>query len=231
MRVLVMHLGKALNPEDRLVLVSMGATLAGIVAGALLGSPSAFGVTALLVFGLLLVGAWVTRSARLIWLLPYGILVGVLELWADWVHVVYLRSLVYTDDFGFKLLASPSYMPIGWCITAVQFGYLALRLRQWWPAWRTVGLLVVLGMCLPPWYEELAFPAHAWYYPPGGPMLSHTPLWVIGTYGGCMFAIATAALVFYQPRAWGRAVVAGVFAGAGILLAGVFWFSLLGRHT
>jgi hypothetical protein len=32
---------------------------------------------------------------------------GVLELWADWVDVVYFHSLVYTDYFGFKLLGLP----------------------------------------------------------------------------------------------------------------------------
>ena len=60
----------------------------------------------------------------------FGLVAGVLELWADWVHVVYFHSLVYTDYFGFHLLASPSYMPIAWWLTVVQFGYLALRLAD-----------------------------------------------------------------------------------------------------
>ena len=59
-------------------------------------------------------------------------------------------------------------------------------------------------------------------------MLSHTPVWIILTYGGCMFAIATMALEFYRPRDWRRAVLAGIFAGAGIMFSGVLWFSLLG---
>jgi len=82
---------------------------------------------------------------------------------------------VYTDYFGFKLLASPSYMPIGWWMTAVQFGYFGLRLSDHWPAWAAVGAPTALGMTLPPWYEELAAPARAWFYPPHGLMLSHTP--------------------------------------------------------
>jgi hypothetical protein len=47
-----------------------------------------------------------------------------------------------------RLLALPSSMPIGWWLTSVQFGYLALRLSDrwlwwaaiglvWWPAWRS----------------------------------------------------------------------------------------------
>ena len=220
---------KALTGEDRLVLGSMALTLAGIVLGALLAAPQAFGVTALAVFALLVIGTRLTRSPRLAWLLIFGLVAGILELWADWVHVVYIGTLVYTDVFGFRLLASPSYMPIAWCLTATQFGYLALRLRERWPAWGAVGLLVALGIGIPPWYEELAAPAHAWYYRPHGPMLSHTPLWIIGTYAACMFFIATGTLVFYEKRAYGQALLAGAFVGAGLLLSSVFWFSLLGR--
>ena len=82
-------------------------------------------------------------------------------------------------------------------------------------------------MTLPPWYEEFAAPARAWYYPSHGVMLSHTPLWIIFTYGGCMFAIASSAVLLYRPQAWGRAVIAGLFTGAGIMFSGVIWFALL----
>jgi len=119
-------------------------------------------------------------------------------------------------------------MAVGWWLTSVQFGYLALRLADRWPRWKAVGLVAALGMSLPPWYEEFAAPARAWYYTTGGPMLSHTPVWIILTYGGCMFAIATMALEFYRPRDWRRAVLAGIFTGAGIMFSGVLWFSLLG---
>jgi hypothetical protein len=83
-------------------------------------------------------------------------------------------------------------------------------------------------MTLPPWYEEFAAPARAWFYPPRGVMLSHTPLWVIFTYGGCMFAIASSAVLLYRPRAWGRAAIGGLFAGACIMFSGVIWFALMG---
>ena len=223
-----MRLLRKLDVEDRLIVVSMVITIGGIVLGALLAQPRAFGVDALIVMGLLIVGWYVTRSPRLAWLLPFGLVVGLLELWADWIHVTHFGSLVYTDYFGFRLLASPSYMPVGWWLTSVQFGYLALRLADRWPRWKAVGLVALLGMSLPPWYEEFAAPARAWYYTTGGPMLSHTPVWIILTYGGCMFAIATMALEFYRPRDWRRAVLAGIFAGAAIMFSGVFWFSLLG---
>jgi len=166
-----MKLLTTITTEDRWVIVSMALTLSGVILGALLAEPRAFGVTAIIVIGLLFIARSVTHSARLSWLLVFGLVAGVMELWADWVHVVYFHSLVYTDYFGFQLLASPSYMPIGWWLTVVQFGYLGLRLADLWPAWAAVGVPTALGMTLPP-YEEFAPSARAWYYPPQGVMLS-----------------------------------------------------------
>jgi hypothetical protein len=218
-----------LTREDQVVFGSMLLTLGGIICGAVFAAPLAFGVTALLVLGLLILGQLLTHSPRLAWLLLAGIVAGALELWADWVHVIYTQTLVYTDYFGFRLVASPSYMPIGWCVTVVQFGYLALRLRERWSPWQVIAALTLIGLLLPPWYEELAAPAHAWYYRRSGPMLSHTPLWIIGTYAGCMFFVASATLVLYEQRGWGRALLAGIFIGAGLLLSGVAWYSVLGQ--
>jgi hypothetical protein len=209
---------RSLTSEDFLVLGSLALTLAGITLGALFAAPAAFGGTALLVLVLLLAGQYVSGSPRLAWLLAFGLVAGVVELWADWVHVTQLHTLVYTDYFGFRLLASPAYMPVAWCIMVAHL-----------PAWLTVALLSLLGLSLPPWYEQLAAPAQAWHYATWGPMLSHTPLWIIGTYGICMFAIASGALVFYRKGAWGRALLGGFFVGTALLFASVFWFSLLGR--
>ncbi len=213
---------------DGLLGVSLILTLGGIMLGAGRGEPHAFGVTALVVLIFLVITWRLTESRRLGWLLLFGMTAGILELWADWVHVVHFESLVYTDYFGFKLLASPSYMPLGWWLTVVQFGYLALRLRDLWRPWQAASLVAVLGMILPPWYEEFAAPAQAWHYTTGGPMLSNTPLWIILTYGGSMFAVALAAVEGYQPRSWGRAIFAGFFAAAGILFSGVLWYAILG---
>jgi hypothetical protein len=219
---------RKLNQEDRLVIVSLMVTMGGIMLGAWLAEPRLYGVTAIIVIGALIAGWYVTRSPRLAWLLLFGLLTGVLELWSDWVHTDYTGSLFYTDYFGHKLLGSPLYMPVGWWLTSVQFGYLALRLSDYWPRWRAVALITLLGMSLPPWYEEFAAPAKAWYYDASGVMFSNTPLWIIFTYGGCMFSMAVMSLEFYRPRDWGRAIVAGIFAGAGFMLFGVFWFSIFG---
>jgi len=222
-----MRLLRVMNPEDRLIVGSLVLTLGGISIGALLAEPRLYGITALVVVGILIAGTFVTRSPRLAWLLVFGLIAGVLELWSDWLHVEQLGSLVYTDYFGFRLLSSPSYMPIGWWLTSVQFGYLALRLSDRWPQWAAIGLVTVFGMLLPPWYEEFAAPARAWYYTTSRLMLSNTPVWIILTYGGCMFGIAVMALICYRPQGWGRAVVGGIFAAAGFMLSAVFWYTWL----
>src|SRR5260370_7695260 len=105
-----------------------------------------------------------------------------------------------------------------------------MRLPGRWAVWLAVGLFTGVGMCLPPWYEELAAPARAWYYPAHGLMLSNTPLWVIATYGGCMFAITTLALEFYRPRCWQRALLPDLYPGASIMFSPLFSFAPLPRQ-
>ena len=223
-----MELLKILNKEDRIVVGSMVLTMCGVILGALLAMPSAFGISTIVVILLLFAGWRVTQSERLKWLLLFGFVTGVLELLSDWLHVVHLGSLVYTDFFGFKLLSSPSYMPIGWWLTVVQFGYLSIRLSDYLPQWIVVSVISVLGMSIPPWYEEFAAPAKAWYYTTPKFTLSHTPVWVIFTYGGCMFCVSIIALLHKRYSSNGSAVICGIFAGAGIMFSGVLWFALLG---
>jgi hypothetical protein len=81
--------------EDCWIAASMALTLGGLIVGAWRAEPVSFGITAVGVTGLLFVGWRLTHSQRFGWLLLFG-LVG-LELWADWVQVVYFRSLVYTE--------------------------------------------------------------------------------------------------------------------------------------
>jgi hypothetical protein len=219
---------RSMTPEDKLISVSILVTFGGIILGSLIREPGMYGVTAIIVILLMVIGTYLIRSPRLAWLLVFGLTAGVLELWADWIHVARLHTLVYTDYFGFKLLESPSYMPIGWWLTCVQFGYLALRLSERWSSGVVVAMISMLGMLLPPWYEEFAKPARAWYYTTHHLLISNTPLWIILTYGGCMFGIAMMTLLCYSPRQWGRAVAGGVFTAASFMLSAVFWYTLLG---
>jgi hypothetical protein len=69
-----------ITTEDRWVIGSIALTLSGIILGALLAEPRAFGITALIVIGLLFIAWSVTHSPRLSWLLVFGLVAGVLEL-------------------------------------------------------------------------------------------------------------------------------------------------------
>ena len=218
----------SITAEDKLILTSLLLTFGGITIGAALREPRSYGITAILVILLLIAGTSIIKSPQLSWLLVFGITAGILELWSDWIHVASLHSLVYTDYFGFKLLESPSYMPIGWWLTCVQFGYIALRLSEKWSNGIAVAIISIMGMLLPPWYEEFAKPARAWYYTTSHLLISNTPLWIILTYGGCMFGIAMMTLLCYSPNQWGRAIAGGIFTAASFMLSAVFWYTLLG---
>jgi hypothetical protein len=218
----------SITAEDKLILTSLLLTFGGITIGAALREPRSYGITAILVILLLIAGTYIIKSPQLSWLLVFGITAGILELWSDWIHVASLHSLVYTDYFGFKLLESPSYMPIGWWLTCVQFGYIALRLSEKWSNGIAVAIISIMGMLLPPWYEEFAKPARAWYYTTSHLLISNTPLWIILTYGGCMFGIAMMTLLCYSPNQWGRAIAGGIFTAASFMLSAVFWYTLLG---
>ena len=219
---------RSINAEDRLIIVSLMLTFGGIILGAILSEPRLFGITSIIVILTIIAGTYLNRSPRLSWLLVFGITAGVLELWSDWINVASLHSLVYTDYFGFKLLESPAYMPIGWWLTCVQFGYIALRLSEKWSSGVAVGIISIMGMLLPPWYEEFAKPARTWYYTTTHLLISNTPVWIILTYGGCMFGIAMMTTLCYSPKNWGRAIVGGIFTGASFMLSAVFWYTLLG---
>ena len=216
-----------MKKEDRWIIASLLLSFIGVVSAALLKDPRPIGISVFVIVPLLILAWQQTRSPRLGWLLIFGAVAGFGELWADWLHVEYFHSLVYLDYFGFKLVASPLYMPFGWWLTVVQFGYFALRLAERWRSSTAIIIITVLGMLLPPWYEQFAAPARAWYYPPHGMMLSHTPLWIIFTYGGCMFSIASAAILLYQAQSWTRAIIGGFFVSASFMFWGAFWFSII----
>lgn len=117
-------------------------------------------------------------------------------------------------------------MPLGWGLTAVQFGYLTLRVSDQLGRAAALAAATLSGILLPPWYEEFGSAAGAWHYTTSGPAVSETPLWVIATYGAVMLVIGSAALL-HRARAWRRAVAAGLAAGAGIFVAGLAGHALL----
>lgn len=211
----------AVPRSDGWVTASFLLALAGTGAGAALGSPTPFGPTALAALVLLGVGWRTTGSPRLGWLLVFGAVFGILELAVDWYHVVHVGSFAYTDHFAFRLLASPWYMPIAWCVTGAHFGYAALRAKdELGAAWEAVAAVAALGLLVPPWYEEFAAAADAWHYAAAGFWFTRVPAFVVVGYGAAMAILATAVVWLYRPRAPGRALAAAVLSAAGLFVVG-----------
>lgn len=220
-----------MNRTDAFIGLSMLAAVGGVALAAAFRNPLIAGTSACVIFGAQVLYAWLTGHQQMRWLLVMGVVAGILELWGDWVHVTHVGSIAYEDFYFFPLLASPSYMPLGWALTTVQFGYIALRLQPRFGPLVAAILSGVIGAGIPPMYEELAAPSGAWHYigSPRVPILGHNcPWWIVGTYGTCIALMAAAALLFYQERAWPRAVMAGIYAGSAIAMSGLIWYSLVG---
>src|SRR5689334_21508244 len=110
----------------------------------------------------LLVGfTLVRRDALLARFLLFGVVVGCTELAADAWLVDYTRTLDYSIGGGPMIWRSPLWMPLAWEIVAVQFGYIGLRLWEWFGK---TGLLLIglLGAINIPFYEEMARRIHWW---------------------------------------------------------------------
>ncbi len=220
-----------MNRTDVFIGLTMVAAVGGVVTAAALRNPLIVGLTVWSILSAQVAYALLARHTLLRWLVVMGVVTGLLELWADWVHVVHVGSIAYEDYFFLRVLASPSYMPAGWALTTVQFGYIALRLQPRLGGILAAGLAGLVGAGIPPLYEELAAPAGAWHYigSPRVPILGHhCPWWIVGTYATCITLMAAVALLCYKKRAWARAVMAGIYAGGAIVLSGLIWYSLIG---
>jgi hypothetical protein len=154
----------------------------------------------------------------------FGLLVGFAELPADAWLVDYTRTLDYSIGGGPTIWRSPLWMPLAWEVVAVQFGYIGLRLWEWFGK---LGLLMIglLGAINIPFYEEMARRIHWWQYS-GCRMISFTPWYIIlGEFG---IAIVLALLARTLRRdSWRQPVIAGIGGGLSILICYVlaFWIT------
>lgn len=199
----------------------------GSGAAAAAREPAGFAVAAPAVVAVLVAGWRVTGDRRLAWLLVFGTGFGVLELAVDWYHVARLGAFVYRDYGGLRLVASPWYMPLGWAGLVAQFGYGALWVSERTGRGVAVAGAGLAGMALPPFYEQFAAAAGAWYYPVAGRRVLDTPVWVVLGYGLTLALVAATVLMLYRDGGWRRAVAGAVIAAAGMLPIGTAAFELV----
>jgi hypothetical protein len=173
----------------------------------------------------LLVGYAVMRRDRFLGrLLLFGLIAGLAELPADAWLVLSTRTLDYSIGRGPMLWRSPIWMPLAWEVVAVQFGYIGLRL---WERYGNAGLFLVsvLGAINIPFYEEMARRIDWWQYR-GCKMLSFTPWYIILGEFGIALALAVLARIL-RAGGWGRAIAAGLAAGAAIFTCYFAAFELI----
>jgi len=156
---------------------------------------------------ILLVFVWRHRDGRLLRLMGFGLVVGLVELVADAWLVEATRTLDYTVGGGPMLWRSPLWMPLAWQIVTVQFAVIGLRLMRWQPI---AGLLLtgLLGAINIPYYEKMARLISWWRYS-GCRMISGTPYYIVLAEFGIAAGLAWCA---------GRVVMGSI---AAMVMAGI----------
>ncbi|MEL7004895.1 MAG: hypothetical protein AAFN93_19465 [Bacteroidota bacterium] len=119
----------------------------------------------------------ITKNQLLIKLLLFGLVAGILELWADHYSVATIKTLIYPPGEDI-IVSSPTYMPFSWCIALTQLGYYSLLLVRWKGMGLAMLIMAVSGGFYIPLYEHLAKHADWWYYQ-NCSMIFNAPYYII----------------------------------------------------
>lgn len=140
------------------------------------GWVSATGVTAL-VMSVLIGHIIVRRDALGAKFMVACLVMGFMELLADWYLIAIHQSLTYMPGGPF-VWASPLYMPFAWAANLYVFGIIG----RWFDGRRglvtATVITAILGGILPPYWEFVAKYAGFWYYH-DTPMLGPVPYYII----------------------------------------------------
>lgn len=204
------------------VVITQGVMMTWSIASSYLqsGSKSAFIITtsSFIVY----VGyALYSRNMLFIKLLLFGLMAGILELWADHYSVTTIKTLVYPSGDP-MIISSPLYMPLSWAIALTQLGYYSLLLIRWKNLTVASIIMALSGGMYIPMYENLAKNAGWWYYQSCS-MLSNAPYYIII----CEILIsATLPFLIYLSikRKWKWAIVLGILEGVWILISAMIAF-------
>ena len=118
------------------------------------------------------------KDAGMARLLLFGLGLGVTELVADALCVMFTHSLDYSVAHSPMLWLSPWWMPTAWMLVAMQIGYVGLRLMERFGDRNGMALTALLGAVNIPFYEEMAYHAHWWRYT-NCLKIGHTPVYII----------------------------------------------------
>jgi hypothetical protein len=125
--------------------------------------------------------AFITSDIFLKRLLLFGLIAGIVELFADKWLVQDINSLVYPENEP-KIWCSPNYMPFAWAVVLIQVGYLGWMISTKKKMIEAMILCAIIGICFIPVFEQCAYYANWWYYNPCK-MLLNTPWYIIVSEG------------------------------------------------
>lgn len=168
------------------------------------------------------------RDAAVLRLLLFGLALGLVELVADFLCVRFTGTLDYTPANSPMLWESPWWMPLAWALVGAQVGYLGGRFVERVGLWRGATASALLGACLIPFYEEMAFHAHWWRYV-DCKMIGHTPLYIIAAEFVIAAALGPLAFAALRTRSWRTAAAVGTLAGLSTIVGGLIGYGLVER--
>lgn len=175
-------------------------------------------------FVVYLIYALSSKNLLLQKLLLFGLVAGILELWADHYSVATIHTLVYPSGEP-MLWTSPLYMPLSWAIALTQLGYYALLIIRWKGIWLAAAIMAISGGLYIPLYENLAKNANWWYYKDCS-MLSHAPYYII-----LCEALLSTALPFLvrwmENRKVAFAIIPGIVQGVWILISAIIAYNII----
>ncbi|MDX1686299.1 MAG: hypothetical protein R3275_13765 [Saprospiraceae bacterium] len=217
---------KGFTLEAKFIFITILLTLALAALSSYLqaGWMSAFG----LAIGMyLLIGgfAYYTSDQFLYRLLLFGIIAGLIELFADCWLVHSTQTLFYPLDEP-TLACSPFYMPFAWAVVLIQVGYLGWLISGHKSIWVSILATAVLGLLFIPLFEHWANSAGWWVYR-DTPMIFNTPYYIILAEGLICMTLPLFFKIQSHKNYW-LAAIFGVMEGFWIWASYVIAYAILG---
>lgn len=214
----------------RVVVFTVALSLAWVVmcAGRSWSSGNTAALLGLVNFAILSGWAVWKRDARLLRLLFFGAVVGVVELLADALCVRFTHTLDYTLARSAMVGLSPWWMPLAWTVVACQIGYLGARLMDWLGPMRGAICAALLGAVNIPFYEEMAYWTHWWQYR-DCVRIGHTPVYIIAAEFVIGLAFAPLSHETLKQNTNRAALLCGIGGGLATIAGGLIGYGLVER--
>ncbi len=187
--------------------------------------PWAAWALAVILNGIIVVHAVRYKDTFIAKLFLFGVVAGFAELPSDYFSVAVENVLVY-PDVGPFIWTSPAYMPFGYSILLVQFGWLARWFTQKWGMATAIVLAALVGGLNVPFYEFFAKGANFWDYQNLSMLFDTVPYYIIA--GELAFVGVLPPIVRHiEKSGWIAPVIWGLVEGAIMYFAWSWSFRLL----